>query len=56
MKFPAFITKYKQRRARRKHERDKELRAQQGGDAVNRVAENAGNYMGGGGTPGGGGG
>ena len=48
MKLPAFITNYKQRRAHRKHERDKELRAQQGEDAVNRVAENAGKYMGGG--------
>ena len=55
MKLPGSITKYKQRRERRKHERDKELRAQQGEDAVNRVAENAGKYMGGGGMSGGGG-
>ena len=48
MKLPAFISKYKQRRARRKYERDKEFRAQQGEDAVNRIAENAKDYMGGG--------
>jgi hypothetical protein len=53
VKLPAFITKYKQRRARRKYERDKELRAQEGEEAVNRVAENAANYLGGGGSSGG---
>jgi hypothetical protein len=34
---------------RTNYEREKALRAQQDEDAVNRVAESAGNYMGGGG-------
>ena len=41
MKLPAFITEYKQRRARRRYERDKARRGQQGEDAMDRIADGA---------------
>lgn len=43
-----FITKFRQRRARKKHERKKALRDLQDDDAMNRVAKNAAGTMGGG--------
>ncbi len=48
MKLPAFITKYRHRRARKKYEREKEFRAQQGDDGVQSIADNAKDYIGGG--------
>jgi hypothetical protein len=48
VRLPAFITNYKQSRARKKYEREQELRAQQGEDGVKRVARNAKDYTGGG--------
>ena len=54
MKPPALITKFRQRRARKQHECDKALRAQQDERAMDRVIEVAGNIGGGGGMSGGG--
>jgi hypothetical protein len=43
MKIPAFITRYRQRRARRRYERDKERRdGHQDEDAVERLAKTFG--------------
>ena len=47
MKLPAFITKYKQRRARRTYERDKARRGQQDENAMDRVADVGGTVGGG---------
>jgi hypothetical protein len=47
MKSSTFITTFRQRRARKKYEREKALRAQQGDDAMDRVVEGAKNLGGG---------
>ena len=47
MKLPAFISRYKQRRARRKYERDKARRDQQDENAMDRVADVGGTIGGG---------